>query len=952
MNAFLKQVAKHYYLEGQPDKTCFIFPNRRSIAFFKKYLGEEIAASGRPCIAPRMLPINDFFYRAADATSTDRVVLLIELYSCYRSLNPEAESLDDFIYWGDVLLSDFNDVDKYMVDAGALFTNVSQFKDMTRPEEYMTEKQKEALSHFISGFKGSEGKYRERFRRLWNLLGPLYRDFNRALDAKGLSYEGKVYRSLAERLSSESAADVFGAVFPDTRRFVFVGLNALNKCEKTVMRRLRDARLAEFCWDYSSQMIKDRDNKSSFFMSDNIVEFPQAFEPDSDCPLPATCSFHALSVPSSVGQAKQLPRILSEFRSLSGQEPGVETAIILPDEALLIPVLNSIPGEITDLNVTMGYPLNGSELWSLMNDVAAMQMHLRSKEGQWLFYHKYVWSIFNNSIVKSVLDDAGKELVSTIKNRANYYISGDEFSDNWLLSLVFRPAVTDLAAQDEAQCHSLAAYLRAVVAALASRIGKDDSDGMAIEKDFAMEYYQTVGRLDSYNLALKPQTYLHLLSQLLSGASVPFNGEPLKGLQIMGPLETRALDFKNLVILSFNEGVFPRHNVASSFIPAELRKGFDLPTYEYQDAVWAYYFYRLIQRAENVWMVYDSRTEVSRTGEESRYLKQLELHFGVDVKHKVMRAPVAEAVLEGDIPKTAEDIEVLRSHPLSASALQNWLTCQAKFYFYSIKRLKEKSEVNESLDAGAVGNVFHKTMQELYTTNPPLIEKAYLKSLLGAKAKIREVVRKYICEELHTFEVVGRNLLYEDMVCRHVEKVITRDIELMGRYGVPRFSILGLEKKVRAHIDGFPFIGFIDRLDSFSDSEIRIVDYKTGSVSDNDFIINEDNAADVVAKLFGPDNSHRPKIALQLYIYDTLLKMDRETSPLVSGRSIVNSIYQPYRLYVNEVENVSLSSEFCSLMKEKLSEMLERIADLSEPFHRSDDQASCQYCDFKQICGR
>ncbi len=897
-------------------------------------------------MAPKMLPINDFFYRAAGAVPTDRVPLLLELYSCYKALRAEAESLDEFIFWGDVILSDFNDVDKYLVDPRRLFTNVSEFKGMLSPVDYMSEAQLSAMSRFLSHFE-TGGRYKDSFRKLWDLLLPLYEGFNSSLKEKGMSYEGMVYRSLATRLEGESAADIFADSFPGTDRFVFVGLNALNECEKKLLRRLRDARLAEFCWDYSSSMIKDPANKSSLFLSENVLEFPQAFSPDPDGLI--SPSFHVLSVPSGVGQAKQLPQVLSRLPEAS---PGEETAVVLADEGLLIPVLNSIPEAVPDVNVTMGYPLSGSGLWTLMNDVAALQLHLRERNGEWYFYHRQLWSIFGNSLFKSVLGEEDRVRVAEIKAAGKYYVPASDLTGSWLLTLVFRPVAGDPLAADPAQCHALAEYLQAVVAGVASRLPCEEDDGFEIEKDFAREYYRLVGKMDSYSLALKPSNWFRLLSQLLSGVSVPFKGEPLKGLQVMGPLETRALDFKNLVILGCNEGVFPRRNVASSFIPPELRKGFSLPTYEYQDAVWAYYFYRMIQRAENVWMLYDSRTEVSRSGEESRYIKQLELHFGVPVERLVLKAPLSSPSVESDIRKTSEDIETLRGKYLSASALQNYLSCPASFYYHSVKGLREKEEVSESMDSGMIGNVFHEAMQIIYTTPSGRVTREHARRFLDHPDEVKEIVRSRIKEALHTFEVTGRNLIFEDMVCRYVRKVLERDIALMDSYSVDGFDVLGLELKVRDEIQGFRFIGYIDRLDSFREGEVRVVDYKTGKVSDEDFLISDANAEEVVRSLFGNDNSRRPKIALQLYLYDTFVRNDPSASKLIGKRRVVNSVYQTSRLFVREVENVDLSPKFCALMEDALSGLLREIADLSVPFRRTDDPKTCSWCDFKMICGR
>ncbi len=939
MDPFLLQVARHYFSAGGLERLCFIFPNRRAEVFFRKYLGELVRDSGQPMMSPAVCTMNDFFYGAAGVGEADQISLLLELYDCYCALNPQHESLDDFIFWGGVLLSDFNDVDKYLVKAESLFANISDLRKMQDSYEYLEPQQEEAIRRFVSHFR-TGGRYKDEFRKIWDILLPLYRAFNQRLRDAGLAYEGQVYRSLAERLSGESVVDILAERFQRVDKYVFVGLNALNECEKRLMRKMRDASIAEFCWDYSSSMIRDPNNKSSFFMADNVLEFPQAFIPDEDKPL-GLPHINVLSIPSSVGQAAQLPQILSRLGA-----GGIETAVVLPDESLLLPVLNSIPEHIKDINVTMGYPMRGSGLWSLMNEISALQMHIRQKAGEWHFYHKQVWAIFSNSVFKSVLSEQGRKTVADIRKAARYYIPQADFSGDPVLGLIFRPVVTSPGLADASQIESIGIYQREVLSGIAPLL-KEVPD-MALELDFAAEYYRAVGRLARRPLPVLPQTWFRLLDRMVGSAAVPFKGEPLKGLQIMGPLETRALDFDNIIILSCNEGVFPRRSVSSSFIPAELRRGFGLPSYEYQDAVWAYYFYRMIQRSGHVWMLMDSRTEGTRSGEESRYIKQLEMHFGLEVRRHVAKAPIEKNIEPDSIPKTEDDIRTLRTcRRLSASALQNYLSCPAKFYYHSVKGLKAKEEVSETLDSGMVGSVFHEAMQTLYSLPSGRLDRPYLRNLLKGDA-VSTTVHGLIMKQLNSFEVTGRNLIFEDMICRYVRKTVESDLELLDNMSSDHISILGLELKRTAEIGGFRFVGYIDRLDSITQGEVRIVDYKTGKVTDNDFIITEDNAGEVVDLLFGPDNEKRPKIALQLYLYDRFVSSD----PAFAGNSLVNSIYQTSRMFIKSVENVRLNDTFNALMEERLGALLEEIADCSVPFRRTADAKTCGYCDFKSICGR
>ena len=975
MKAFLEQVAEHWYAAGDIRKMCFIFPNKRSLAFFRKYLSEIVAKrSDVPVEAPALTTIKDFFYSVTGASEASRVALLLELYRCYCKVYPGHEQLDDFIFWGDVLLSDFGDVDKYLIDPAQLFTNLSDLKDIRDGFSYLTETQRAALERFMGHFQRGgrprgEGKkdVKDSFMQVWNILLPLYESFRDALAARGLAYEGQVYRAFAERLGVEPAADVLAAAFPQTEHFVFVGLNALNECEKRVMRRMRDAGLASFCWDWTEGWMSDPQNKASVFMRDNLRDFPQAF------PLEGIGDhvprIDVLSVPSSAGQAMQLPAVLAALAERDGggmESLGMDTAVVLPDEGLLMPVLNSIPPEIGDINVTMGYPMQAGGFYSFLMDICTMQMHLRRREDGWFFYHRQVYGIFSSGIFKSAAGEAGRSVVASVKAGSKYYIPQDELSGDPVLEAVFRPVVEDPRKADAGVIRDFCGYLCDIIRTVAPLL-KDVPD-MAVELDFAKECYLAVNRLSGEDLPVLPATFVRLLSQVLSSVTVPFTGEPLKGLQIMGPLETRALDFRNLVILSAGEGVFPHRSTSSSFIPPELRKGFGLPTFEYQDAVWAYYFYRMISRAENVWMLYDSRTEGLKAGEESRYIKQLELHFRARTFRHVAKASVSVGKDAVPVPKTEEDVKAIRDSYLSASSLQDYLACPARFYYHVVRRLKPEEEVAESLDAGMIGNVFHNTMCALYTgpfaMDPDFpmdrkslkirrgdalhtVSRDYIRSWMGRPADIRARIRSLVKAELNAFEVSGRNLVFEDVVFQYVMKVMERDLEHMERCGVDSFEVLGLEKECFWNYDGFKFKGYIDRMDSFLQGTVRVVDYKTGKVEDNDINVFDDNASKIVDKLFGPDSSTRPKIAFQLFLYDMFAGQEVDAGTLLS-----NSIYAPARLFVYQVQDVPASGVFISLMKDGLSKLLAEIANPEVPFLQTDDTRTCSMCDFKTICGR
>ena len=955
MIPFLKQVADHYYNIGEADKCCFIFPNRRSLVFFTRHLCQAVKDSdvlSRPIVAPEMLTINDFFHKVGGMRSVDRVRLLIELYDCYKECNPKAETLDEFIFWGDVILSDFNDVDKYLVDPKQLFANISDLKKIQDTYTYLTDTQRKAIEAFVSHFSDLSGRLtvnldsdepdvKGKFLMIWNILHDLYELFNKRLMDRGMAYEGMVYRQLAQRLKNESVEDVFNDVWQGDVKFVFVGLNALNECEKMLLRKLRDAGRAEFCWDYSGKIISDPKNRSSFFMAENVVEFPQAAVWDREgLNVP---EINVVSVPSSTGQAKRLPDVLNGIgsRTVAGL---TDCAIVLPDETLLSSVLNSIPDEVEDINVTMGLPMTGSILYSMMSDIAAIQLHTVNRKGKWYFYHKQVWDLFANDLFRKASDEKTLEIISKVKSDAAYYISQDVLSGTPLLDAVFRPVIADQKLQSASQIKDFAEYQKQVLTAVISSLTEDV--GMNLELEYAKEYYKCVNVLKEIDLEVLPVTYVRLLNQLLSAVSVPFRGEPLKGLQIMGPLETRALDFRNLVILSANEGVFPRRNVSSSFVPPELRKGFGLPTYEYQDAVWAYYFYRMISRAEKVWMFTDTRTEGLKSGEESRYIKQLEYHFNIPLNRYVVRFDKMKTAKVEDIVKTLDDVRKIKETVLSATTVQNYLACPAKFYYGTVKELKAEEEVAESLDYGMFGTVYHETMRSLYASDRMTAKD--IQSWLGREDEIKSKIKELIIDELNLMEVSGRNLVVTDVILKYVMKTLQRDLELLEKEGVDFFEILGREVKVSGEFKGQKFKGFIDRLDSFHPGQVRVVDYKTGKVLDDDEKINDDNALAIAEDIFAEDIKERPKIALQFFIYDMLV----QNHPLARGKQLFNCVYSTARLFKEPPLNVPRNEMFFNAVSERLENTLKEMYSLEVPFRRTNDEKVCEYCDFKMICGR
>lgn len=984
---FLKQVAKKYISGDDPSaisKLCFVFPNRRSTAFFRKYLSEAFReVSTVPAVMPALVTVNDFFERLSGRTIEGKVPLLLDLYESYRALAPKPEPLDEFIFWGDVILSDFGDVDKYLVNAGDLFTNISDLRAIDGGFDYLSETQKKAMERFLNHFNPSRRKsssslkghdnVKESYATMWSLLLPLYTSFRERLAAKGCAYSGMAYREVSERLRSESACDILSPVYPHTEKYVFAGLNALSESEQAFMTAMKKADLADFCWDYAGSLIKDKENCSSRFMDRNIERFGQSIDLEEE----SGCSFnaHVLKIPSATGQVKHIPDIIKDM------DPE-RTAIVLPDERLLPSLLNTIPDHIADINVTMGYPVTASEFHSFIMSVMSLQIHLRRySDGTVAFYHKQTDSIFSSGIMRQILaaDESGETAgaIKKIEGDAKYYIPETDFAGCRILEAIFHPAVTDMSTPSASSVKAICEYLRNVITTIAPSMKKSQRSGL--ELDFARRYYNDITLLESYGLEITPATFARLLAQIASVEKVPFMGEPLKGLQIMGPLETRGLDFENVVILSMNEGKFPSHNVSSSFIPAELRKGFGLPTYELQDSVWAYYFYRLITRARNLWMVFDTRTEGVETGEESRYIKQLRYLYGIRMEEMTS----GTTIKKGDdkvpeLPKTPEDMESISRLRFSPSSFKTLAECPIKFCYKYVRGLKVRNEVMESMDGSASGTVFHALAQSVYHSADavlsPLpteeymkdhpkgmeyVSKEYLEGWLGREDKLREKIEVEIRHIMKVSEIRGKDILMEEVILRYVRRLLEADIELLNASGKTRFHILSLEKDYSGvTIGGFRFHGIIDRLDTFDDGTYRVVDYKTGRDSSNTIAstgtyANKDKAEELVS---GADREHYKNAALlQFYLYDKFVMEEYK----VSQDKIRNTMYSAADMFMKTPVISVLDPDFIPTMDGAVEARLAGLADPAIPFTAGacrtasyKEEDNCKYCDFKKICGR
>lgn len=964
MKPFLYQVATLFYQQygAEIHRLAFVFPNRRAGLFFQKYLSE---ISEKPLFSPSILTINDLFMQLSGMHPADKIQMLFRLYELYKQRSGSSESFDEFIYWGEMLLNDFDDIDKYMVDARMLFRNVSDLKSLDDDFNYLSPEQVQAIRSFWSSFypKG-DSPNQQHFLELWEILYDLYAGLRTSLAKDGCGYDGMIFREVVEQLEKEPMSD-----FPFDQ-VVFVGLNALSVSEERLLLALQKKGVADFYWDYVGPWVTDPDNKASFFLERNLRLFPSRMQLPATEPVQA--EIRVMGVPSAIGQAKQVYPILqalADEQQLT-DESALRTAIVLPDEHLLVPVLNAIPEAIQHINVTMGYPLAGTPVAALMEYILTLQKNIRYIDRVPVFYFRDVLPILNHQYVMAAAPEEVSQLVKDMTAGNRIYVHAADLNRHELLSILFTPVQNT---------EELSDYLIHVLEALNAclrnnRPNPDDEEMISnstqttadIEQEFIFHYFATVNRMKEVmreaKIEMRLDTYFRLLKRMTDLITIPFEGEPLSGLQVMGVLETRALDFDRLIILSMNEGIFPLKKAANSFIPYNLRRGFGLPTYEHQDSVWAYHFYRLIRRAKQVTLLYDTRTTGLQTGEVSRFVHQLRYHYQYPLIDELVVYDVASsAVPPISVQKTAEVEKLLSDflfggpRALSASAINTYLDCPLKFYFSVLEQIQEEDEITETVERDVFGSILHKVMEDLYVPfKGKLVTADLLKLLRKDQPLLTGTIARAFAELFFKSPVVrpleGENFLTGEMIRKYAEKILEQDARFTP------FHYIESEKKVRATITlsdkrVVQLKGFIDRVDSL-DRVLRIVDYKTGS-GKLEF--------ESVEGLFDKEAKDRPKAVMQVFLYAWMYQQ----LPEYTGMPIQPAIYYLRTLFQRsfnpvveqkkgrgKADKVNSFQDFASDFEGKLRQCLDEIFNLDIPFTQTETGKACAYCSFRGLCGK
>jgi CRISPR/Cas system-associated exonuclease Cas4 (RecB family) len=953
---FLKEIATVLLQPGAYNlsETCVVFPNKRARLYLSKYMGE---ITDKPVWAPQYFTISELMEKASGYLYADRLTLLFELYKVYGETAGTRESFDSFYPYSETLLADFDEIDKYLVNAADLFGNLSGLKSIDGRFNYLTEDQIALIRRFWSTFDPenvSEGQ--KTFLSLWEALPVIYREFRNRLHDQNLAYEGMAYRRAIENFEENMAISGL-----EDRKYLFIGFNALNACEERLFGYMKKAGCAEFFWDYDTWYTNNDIHEAGFFIRRNLRNFPQirAVQRDNLLRFPRKVFF--VPVPSNTGQAGALSYIFNTL-GINEKKDKEKTAVVLADENLLIPVLYAIPGDVTEVNVTMGYPVAGSAVFNLVDSL--YELHRNSKKGSagTAWYFRDVLTVLGNPLLKTLYPDLPESVRHRIIEHNLVYLEETDIFQDQRKDLIF----TTLSDNTNA-CQYLLDIMAMLLRHLAVQQEDHNRSPENLQLEILFQSYTFLTRLldtmTSQTLLPGTETLFKLIRKMMRTMHLPFSGEPLAGLQVLGLLETRTLDFDHIILLSANEGILPRAADIPSYIPISLRAGFNLPTPEHFDSIYAYYFYRLIQRAKNVALVYDSGTGGLRTGERSRFLHQLHYEMNLPITEITPSSSIAQIPVQpiridktGDVAVALAKYAIKDGRLLSPSSINEFLNCPLKFYFHQIAGLPQPEEVAEEIDARIFGNLLHKAMKIIYTGFDQLqVTREKLESLLKEDHLIDLALDKAFSEELFGSQentgnrkVEGYNLIIRQVIRTYMYQLIRSELE-----STP-FLIKSLEKKFAASI---PVVvegktielqvgGIIDRID-MRQNNLIIIDYKTGSVK---------NTFSSVESLFDAGEQLRNDAVFQVLLYACIVDLVHPGNTVVPGLYFIRDSHSgDFSYSILQGAKKTAVTSYATVKEEfetLLHHHLTRLFNTREPFTQTTNLKVCTYCAYSGICRR
>lgn len=959
MESFLKLIAADLYkhTEGNLAHTAVVFPNKRAGLFFNEYLAQE---SDSPIWSPAYVSISELFRSLSPWEVGDPVKLVCELYKIFRRETQSTETLDDFYFWGEMLISDFDDADKNKVDTDKLFSNLQDLRNIMDDYTFIDDEQEEAIRQFFQNFSiERRTALKERFISLWDVLGNIYKGFRESLASQNIAYEGMMYRHVIEHLDVDKLP---------YEKYVFVGFNVLNKVEHTLFTQLKDVGKAVFYWDYDEFYMKENrqavTHEAGEFIRRNLRDFPSPLSGELFKNLSKPKEVHYIASSTENAQARYLPQWIRNNLTT----PEKETAVVLCNEALLQPVLHSLPAEVKHVNITMGFPLSQTPVYSFL--IALLELHTHGfnfKSGRYTF--QSVVTLLKHPYTRQLTGQAELLEKELTRNNRFYPLPGELGKDEFLTRL-FTPLSGNLNL-----CIRLSETLQQVAGIYqANTSGTEDTDAFnQLYRESLFKAYTTINRfrtlIEEDELTVQSETFRRLLVKVLSATNIPFHGEPAIGMQVMGVLETRNLDFRHLVLLSVNEGQLPKSGGDSSFIPYNLRKAFGMTTIEHKIAVYAYYFYRLLQRAERITLMYNTSSDGLNRGEWSRFMLQFLIEWPHPITRQFLEAgqsPQGTSPITvektPDVMRRMQSLFDVRANPkakFSPSALNYYLDCPLKFYYRYVAGLSAPDEVSAEIDSATFGSIFHYAAEHIYkdlTTHGKVINKEALETLLRNEVKLQDYVDTafkklfFNVPQNEKPEYNGVQLINSAVIARYLKQLLQNDL----RYAP--FTFIASEMEVDEPIDiqtpkgviKSRIGGIIDRMDS-KDGTLRIVDYKTGGDADT---------PPHVESLFIPDKK-RSNYVFQTFLYAAIMCRKQPTMKIAPALLYIHraatETYSPV-IQMGEPrkpkEAVEDFSKYEKEYRERLQGLLEEIFNPEKSFTQTEIIEKCTYCDFKALCKR
>ncbi len=948
MQAFLFKVAQHLHRQygDTIQDVCLVLPNKRGALFLKQHLAKVY---NKTIWLPEIIAAEEFIVALAGVNVADNITLTTELYKAYCTvLEANAEPFERFVKWASIMLHDFNECDRYLVNAKDLFGNLRDVKEI---ENWSL------AENDLSAFQ-------QQYLAFMSRLGTIYEVYVQQLLGQNMVYQGLAYRLAVNKLKDNRFIQQY-------KKFIFCGFNALNKAEEKIILDLCRDKKAEVLWDADRYYVDNKQQEAGKFLRKHFSH--PLFQHDNfidDELSTSTKTIEIIGVPKNMAQALSASQQLTNLIH-KGENPG-SMAVVLADESLMFPVLSTIPEEIEDVNVTLEYPFKQTTLYDFIEKLLSLHIHRSASSKRAAFYYKDLIRLLYNPYFRLLLREKNKvqKIIRQLTGNNISYIS------NSTLKHYFEETYSDIDFLFEGweNTHEAILSIESLVEKLRTVLlhNKITDQRMALETEFLFEFSKLLNRIKSISGSVDFMSDLRsfriLLQQLVATASVPFYGEPLKGLQIMGVLETRTLDFENVILLSVNENVLPSGKSTNSFIPFDLKKFFGLPIYSDKDAVYAYHFYRLLQRAKNITLIYNTEADRFGNGEKSRFITQLinelaETNKNITIKERVLSGSLQHSGANSAIviPKNEAILSKLYDKAVdpersgfSPSSLNTFKECSLRFYFQYAAGIKETEEMEENIEANTLGTIIHEVLERLYEPfTGKLISSAEQKKLQASvDFQTREAFHKHFSSSEITS---GKNLLAVNVVKLYTEKILAADNQYISDLAAKNqlLTLYGLEKQLSStlqlNVNGkginVKISGTCDRID-FSPGVFRIVDYKSSIRSGKDVF--EFTGFETLFEKSGYNKM------FQLFMYAWLackngLSTPEKVSPcIIPFRSDKNQVYHITQNKKQLIFSASLLSEF----EQHLSAFIERIMDPAQDFVQTKDIETCQFCAYNTICNR